>query len=54
MSQIPDFFGKPLPKNIDPETIATLEEIIQQLQTVLASVKDVSDDHESRITALEP
>lgn len=54
MSTIPDFFGRPLPKNIDPETIAALEQLIQDLQTTLSAVRDAVDDHETRITALEP
>jgi len=54
MSRIPDFFNRPLPQNIDKETIAALEQMLQDLQTTLASIKSAIDDHEARITDLEP
>ena len=54
MSDIPDFISSPLPKNIDPETIAFLERMFQDIQSALVAVKDCVDDHETRITTLEP
>lgn len=54
MSTIPRFLNRPLPKNVDPETVAVLEDLLQQIELVLSEIKDVADDHETRITALEP
>jgi hypothetical protein len=54
MSLVADFIARPLPQNIDPETLAALEQMLQEIQTTLSAVRDRLDDHETRITALEP
>lgn len=54
MSKVGPFSAQPLPKNIDPQTIAALEQMLQELERVVGEMKAVADDHETRITALEP